>query len=148
MPAPYVPPAVKPHRPCWARPFAAPWVRQLIAWLSAGLLVFSALFGLCTLQRSNFEEATAAVSSADSTKTLSTAGKQKAALLLFWVLVPPVWFWFEYFFLYRYDPLILPNGDAKPDWDNFKYGQDLSAKIWLALVTALTILYFGKDIKG
>jgi hypothetical protein len=142
MPDPYVPPPVKPSRPFWAKPFAPPPVRQLIAWLSALLLVLSALFGLCTLEKSNFEESSATV------ETLSTTGKQKAALLLFWVLVPPVWFWFEYFFLYRYDPLTLPNGDAKPDWDNFKYGQDLSAKIWLALVTALTILYFGKDIKG
>ena len=31
--------------------------------------------------------------------------------------------------------------------DQFKYTQELASKIWLALVTALTFLYFGKDIR-
>ena len=31
---------------------------------------------------------------------------------------------------------------------NLQFGQELAAKIWLAAVTALGILYFGKDIKG
>ena len=154
MPDPYVPPAVSGHRPFWAKPFAPPCVRQLVAYASAALFVLSAGFGLWTFAASNFEAPAAAPSkastaSADSVaKTLSVVGEWKAGILLFWVLMPPVWFWFEYFFLYRYDALTLPNGDAKADWDSFKYGQDLSAKIWLALVTALTILFFGKDIKG
>jgi hypothetical protein len=33
------------------------------------------------------------------------------------------------------------------EWDIFKYGQDLTAKIWIAGASVLTIIYFGKDIK-
>jgi hypothetical protein len=130
------------------------WARQLVAYLSAALLAVSAIFGLCTFARPNFDAPPAAAvkSSAASSesagapaKNLSAVGTWKAGILLFWVLIPPVWFWLEYFGLYRYDD---PKKDEKPDWDSFKYGQDMSAKIWLALVTALTILYFGKDIKG
>jgi len=64
------------------------------------------------------------------------------------LLALSTWYGISTLFLYRYDPRKLPNGDDKPDWDNFKYGQEVSSKIWLALVTALTILYFGKDIRG
>ena len=32
-----------------------------------------------------------------------------------------------------------------PDIDLFKYGQDVSSKIWLAVSTVLLALYFGKD---
>ena len=63
--------------------------------------------------------------------------------LLFWIAIPPAWFWLDYFGLYRYDPVV-----GKTDLDSFKYGQDVAARIWLALVTALTILYFGKDLRG
>lgn len=30
-------------------------------------------------------------------------------------------------------------------FDRFKYGQEVASKTWLALVTLLTGLYFGKD---
>jgi hypothetical protein len=36
----------------------------------------------------------------------------------------------------------------KEDLEHLKYGQDVSSKIWLALVTALFGIYFGKDIPG
>jgi hypothetical protein len=128
-----------------------------IGYLSAFLLVLSTVYGVCTLNERNFNPKPAAPVSQsevslppapENDKALSVVGKMKAEILLFWVLAPPCWFWFEYFFLYRYDPKILPNGDDKPDWDDFKYGQEVSSKIWLALVTALTILDFGKDIRG
>jgi hypothetical protein len=63
----------------------------------------------------------------------------QAIVLSIWIVGPPIWFWYEYFHLYR------PAPEPKPDLDSFKYGQDQAAKIWLALVTLLLALYFGKD---
>jgi hypothetical protein len=68
----------------------------------------------------------------------------QAILLGLWVLAPPIWFWYEYFFLYS--TYTAPSGAAKPLLEEFKHGQDQSAKIWLALVTLLFGLYFGKDL--
>jgi hypothetical protein len=61
----------------------------------------------------------------------------KATLLLGWVLLPPVALWFEYSYIYKYD---------EKTFDILKYRQDMKSKIWLALVTGLTGLYFGKDL--
>ena len=60
-----------------------------------------------------------------------------------WTVLPPIWFWYEYFFIYRKGHA---DGTQPPDFDMFKYGQDVSAKIWLAVVAALFVLYFHKDI--
>ncbi|MEM1178347.1 MAG: hypothetical protein AAGM22_08390 [Acidobacteriota bacterium] len=50
-----------------------------------------------------------------------------------WTIVPPVWFWGEYFFLYR--------KHGKPGTlDLFKYGQQVSGAVWLAVLALLTIL--------
>jgi hypothetical protein len=64
----------------------------------------------------------------------------KVIVLTAWVVLPPVWFWIEYFYIY---PLRSP----RPSLDEFKYGQDIASKIWVGLVTALFGLYFGKDLK-
>ena len=77
-------------------------------------------------------------------KTLSNYGKIKLAFLVFWIAIPPTWFWLDYFGLYKYDPV----AGGKPDLESFKYGQDVASRIWIALVTALTILYFGKDLRA
>jgi len=69
---------------------------------------------------------------------------EQAAILLCWTLVPPIWFWFEYFFIYR--PPI--NAAPRNDFDSFKYAQEISSKIWISVVSALLILYFGKDLRG
>jgi hypothetical protein len=66
----------------------------------------------------------------------------QAIVLGAWILGPPLWFWYEYIFLFR---------DAYPDakkenLEEFKYQQDVSSKIWLAAVSVLLILYFWKDI--
>lgn len=47
--------------------------------------------------------------------------------LTFWIIVTPVWFWFEYFFIFR------RYGDHTA-FDSFKHGQQLSLAIWAALV--------------
>ena len=65
----------------------------------------------------------------------------QAGILAFWVLAPPLWFWLEYFFFFKDTPC----GD-RGAFDMFKHGQDQAAKIWLALITVLLGLYFGKDL--
>lgn len=64
----------------------------------------------------------------------------QAYVLGLWILLPPIWFWLEYFFLYK------DEGTAVVKLEAFKHGQEQSAKIWLALVTLLAGLYFGKDL--
>ena len=65
-------------------------------------------------------------------------------MLVLLTLAPPIWFWFEYIFLFR---------DAYPNEDKdklraLKAQQDLSSKIWVALASVLLILYLWKDIGG
>lgn len=55
------------------------------------------------------------------------------ALFCFWTLVPPVLFWCEYHFFWR--PYNSPEQGAL--FERFKYSQETSAKIWLAVVTIL-----------
>src|SRR5437764_367181 len=48
-------------------------------------------------------------------------------LASFWAVLPPVYFWYEYHFIYRrYEK----NLDA---FERFKYGQQLSVAIWAGL---------------
>ena|SRR5437660_1200 len=130
---------------------------DIIGWLSAALLVIALIFGAWTVNCDNFDKSQAkpsignsqgsngndqsSHSSMDSRK-LNSLGKWKAAVLVFWILAPPVWFWLEYFGVYRY------GANAKLNFEYYKHQQDISSKVWLALVTVLTILYFGKDLKG
>jgi len=68
---------------------------------------------------------------------------KEVIILACWTLLPPIWFWFEYFFIYKSPK----NAAPKPDFESFKYGQDASSKIWIATASVLLVLYFGKDIK-
>ena len=63
----------------------------------------------------------------------------QAIVLSCWVLVPPLWFSFERW---------VRAEELKDDheFDRFKYTQDLASKVWLALVSVLLLLYFGKDL--
>lgn len=49
----------------------------------------------------------------------------------FWVVVPPIWFAFEYFWLFK----SCGNSDH---FEAFKYGQDIASKVWLGIVVLLT----------
>ncbi len=82
----------------------------------------------------------------------------KVCLLAPWVILPPIWFSVEYYYLY---PTTLPKeekvatADApaaaevlKDSLERFKQGQEESSKVWLALVTLLTGIYFGKEFGG
>jgi hypothetical protein len=47
-----------------------------------------------------------------------------------WAIIPPLWFWYEYFYIY------LPHGDPKT-FEQFKYGQQVSVAIWAGVALAL-----------
>lgn len=65
----------------------------------------------------------------------------KEILYAIWVLGPPIWFFIEYFYLFRQH--------GKPCCiETFKYGQELASRIWLALVVVLGVLFFGKELIG
>ena len=53
----------------------------------------------------------------------------------FWTVVPPLWLWYEYCFIYSKDP-------NPPPLERFKYGQELTRNLWLAIITVLLLLYF------
>ncbi len=55
--------------------------------------------------------------------------------IVLWAVVPPVYFWFEHFFVWR-------GGGVPQSFDLHKYGQDVSRNIWLAFVALLLALYF------
>jgi hypothetical protein len=63
----------------------------------------------------------------------------QALVLCFWVLIPPMWFSLE-----RWERRKELKDDG--EFARFKYNQDLASKIWLALVSVLLVLYFGKDL--
>lgn len=66
----------------------------------------------------------------------------QAIVLCIWVFAPPLWFWYEYYFVYARIP---EQVEGRPKLDNYKHGVDVASKLWLALVTVLLGLYFGKD---
>jgi hypothetical protein len=47
-----------------------------------------------------------------------------------WAVVPPVWFWIEYFFIYR-------RYGQPGTLELFKYGQDVAKAIWAGVLAAL-----------
>jgi hypothetical protein len=58
----------------------------------------------------------------------------------FWAVGPPVWFWFEYFCVYR------KHGD--PDTlELFKYGQDVSKAIWAGVLAGLIAFAASDAVK-
>ncbi len=52
-------------------------------------------------------------------------------------LLPPVWFWIEYHYLWLTAP-----ENQRPDFEVFKHGQQLSRNIWIAYAAILLALYF------
>jgi len=147
------------QRPWWARPFAFSRVQTVMGFLATALLLYSVWYGFARINCRNFDspgtphvdacqtEETAKphapVPSPDSEKRLTSVGFQKAVLIMIWVLVPPMWFWLEYYGIWNYE-----DKRKRQSREELQFGQELAAKIWLAAITALGILYFGKDIKG
>jgi hypothetical protein len=58
-------------------------------------------------------------------------------IIAVWAIVPPVWFLLEYLFLYP---------KSGRDFNEFKYGQDLSKAVWLAVGAAFYAIYL-KEMK-
>ncbi len=63
----------------------------------------------------------------------------KKVLIGFWIIVPPFWLWFE--FCYLYERGITP---FSRDFEKYKYSQELSKNLWLAITAILLLVYFGK----
>ena len=57
-----------------------------------------------------------------------------------WTVGPPVWFWFEYFCLYR-------KYGAPDTLELFKYGQDLSKAIWAGVLAGLIAFAASDAVK-
>lgn len=68
----------------------------------------------------------------------------QVGVLVFWTLAPPIWFWYEYVYLFR---SAFPHADSDK-LNELKTQQDLSSKIWVAATSVLLILYFWKDLGG
>ncbi|MCC7051776.1 MAG: hypothetical protein IT355_00825 [Gemmatimonadaceae bacterium] len=67
------------------------------------------------------------------TWTLVMPKREGHALLwcwVIWVMVPPAWFAFEYFFLYDREK-------GRSHFEEFKYGQEVVAKAWATLVVVV-----------
>ena len=80
------------------------------------LMIWSLAYGFYTIGESNFEPSMPTnlmtkdssrdalpVNDTSKPRQLSHYGKIKAGWLVFWIVIPPVWFWIEYVGLYRYD---------------------------------------------
>jgi hypothetical protein len=103
----------------------------VMTWISAPLALFSLLFA-----RWGFGQSLKAQKG-----RIGPIKIAQVVILTAWVVLPPVWFWIEYFRVY-------PNQCPKPTLEEFKYGQDVASKIWVGLVTVLFGLYFGKDLRN
>jgi len=72
----------------------------------------------------------------------------KICMLAFWVMAPPLWFSFEYFYLYPRPDVSMRADEKAQQFEEFAHGQDNSGKVWIALVTVLAGLYFGKQFSA
>lgn len=70
------------------------------------------------------------------------AGDQNTlfALAAAWTVVPPVWFWIDYFIVFR-------RGGDQAQFDEFKHGQQVSAAIWAAVALSLFALATSDAVK-
>lgn len=58
-------------------------------------------------------------------------------VIISWILIPPVWFVAEYFFIYR-------NFGNALAYDEFKFVESITSKCWAAMVAALVFMYQGQ----
>jgi hypothetical protein len=114
------------------------WIMIVLA-AAATLAVFCILFGVHFIRTGDSDDA-----------TLYGAKLRlwKVCLLAFWVIVPPLWFSYEYFYLYPQPGPRMTDEEKTRQLEEFVHGQENSSKVWIALVTALTGLYFGKQFSA
>lgn len=60
--------------------------------------------------------------------------------LVIWTVVPPIYFWFDYFVLWHIESR--NKTTTFVTLDEFKHGQELSRNLWLAIVALLAGLYY------
>ena len=99
--------------------------QRVAAWVSGTCAAVSVILGVFEFDKP-FDKA-------------SSVKVAQAIVLGLWVIGPPIWFWWEHYFYWKRHPVA-------ESFEEFTRGQDQSAKIWLALVTVLLGMYFGKDI--
>jgi len=61
-------------------------------------------------------------------------------LVVAWAVVPPIWFWFEFYFLYLVD------GEEGSE-DLFKHGQQTAVAIWAGIALSLGGLAWSDRLK-
>jgi hypothetical protein len=66
-----------------------------------------------------------------ATKCLPGGRYVIALLAAAWAILPPVWFWWEYFFRYRTE---LSNPAT---WEYFKHGQQLGVAVWAGFAASI-----------
>ena len=57
-----------------------------------------------------------------------------------WAIAAPMWFFYEYFFIYRVHGTL-------GSWDQFKHGQQVSAAVWAGLTASLTVFAASDYVK-
>ncbi|MGQ0650122.1 MAG: hypothetical protein ACT4P7_21435 [Gemmatimonadaceae bacterium] len=57
-----------------------------------------------------------------------------------WAVIPPAWFWVDYFLVFR-------RGGEQAQFEQFKHGQQVSAAIWAAIAVTLAALA-SSDVLG
>lgn len=60
--------------------------------------------------------------------------------LVIWTVVPPIYFWFDYFVLWHIESR--NKTTTFSTLEEFKHGQELSRNLWLAIVVLLAGLYY------
>jgi hypothetical protein len=108
--------------------YPPPAYPPLLAWIlgsSSGLIVILAIASLWYGLR--------------PAKEPNSDNHWKQIILTVWVTLPPAWFALEFFFFYR-------SWGCPGSLETFKYGQDLAAKFWIAVSTALSALYLGPGL--
>src|SRR4051812_8162917 len=58
----------------------------------------------------------------------------KSLLVACWTILPPVWFWFEFFFIYQ-------NYGLKEGFEAFKHGQQVAVAIWAGLLAFFVAVF-------
>jgi len=59
---------------------------------------------------------------------------------ILWSIIPPIWFWYEFFHLYR------EYGEDET-FEYFKYAQQLSIAIWVGILASLSFLLSSNYFK-
>jgi hypothetical protein len=62
------------------------------------------------------------------------------AAIVFWALVPPAWFFAEYW-LIDHDYVLVPNNQKKQYLESVKTYGDYASKIWAAVLAAVLFLH-------